>query len=148
MCRCVEVIKRLMNISSIVWEHKILSTVAASLLFMWLMPFGSFDPTTFGFYCSVALAVFIASFNRFSHLYEMESDVLRGKLRFLRRVNRVLWIIIGSILCMWIMPYGSFDPTELRFYFCIANAVIIDALIRLSKGNSHNYGVPMACSLA
>jgi hypothetical protein len=36
-----------------------------SLVFMWLMPYGTFDPTQMGFYLSILLAVFISLVTRF-----------------------------------------------------------------------------------
>jgi hypothetical protein len=39
--------------------ENILMTVIFSPLFMWLLPFGSFDPTTLGFYISILFPGFI-----------------------------------------------------------------------------------------
>lgn len=38
--------------------------VIMSAVFMWLVPFGSFDPTQIGFYLSVFLAIFISVVTR------------------------------------------------------------------------------------
>jgi hypothetical protein len=39
--------------------------IIMSLVFMWLMPYGTFDPTQMGFYLSILLAVFISLVTRF-----------------------------------------------------------------------------------
>ena len=34
-------------------------------------------------------------------------------------------IFLASVTSMWLMPYGTFDYTELGFYISIANGVIL-----------------------
>jgi hypothetical protein len=41
---------------AIVIQWRIQSIIIMALLFMWLMPYGTFDPTKFGFYLSIFLA--------------------------------------------------------------------------------------------
>ena len=48
-----------MNIRVIIIQWRIQTIILMSLAFMWLWPYGSFDPTTLGFYLSIALACFI-----------------------------------------------------------------------------------------
>jgi len=48
-----------MNIKMIILQWHIQSVIIMSLAFMWLMPYGTFDPTKLGFYISILCAATI-----------------------------------------------------------------------------------------
>lgn len=46
--------------------------------------------------------------------------------RYLTTVNTIYSVILMSLVFMWLMPYGSFDPKEIGFYICIVLAILLE----------------------
>jgi uncharacterized membrane protein YgaE (UPF0421/DUF939 family) len=45
-------------------------------------------------------------------------------------LNPVIGIIIGSIILMKFMPFGTFNYKEIGFYLCIFGAIIMELSLR------------------
>lgn len=40
----------------------------------------------------------------------------------------IVWM---SIVFMWLMPFGTFDYSQVEFYFCIGQATMVSVITRL-----------------
>jgi len=105
-------------------KHRALIGIMLTIpFFMWLMPYGSFDPREMGFWMSIVCALII----------EIPLNLLvikvRGMTRIMtRKTVSILLLVIASIgftICM--MAFGSpgtFNPKEIGFYSAIGGGII------------------------
>jgi len=62
-----------------IFYNPIFDIVLLSVFFMWLMPYGTFDYTGYGFYVCILVAVFIVTTTRW-YLKKYQKDYM-GKLK-------------------------------------------------------------------
>lgn len=44
-------------------------------------------------------------------------------------IKHIIWITALSVAYMWLIPWGSFDPTQVGFYMCIVLAAFCEITI-------------------
>lgn len=58
----------------------------------------------------------------------MKYVVFKKLLRII--LNPLFGIIVGSVLCMWFMPFGTFNAKEKGFYLSIISAIVMELSLR------------------
>ncbi|MFZ6010059.1 MAG: hypothetical protein ACOYXT_06885 [Bacteroidota bacterium] len=125
-----------MNLKALIITGRVQWIILIALTMMWLAPWGSFDPTSVGFYVAIVFAlVSELSFMRFMKF--PPEDKMNFKVLVIGW--RIQLAILIALTLMWLAPWGSFDPTTLGFYASIALAIISDLiLIRFMKFPAKN----------
>ena len=116
-----------MKVKTLILLLRIQGVVIQSILYMWLMPWATFDPTTFGFYGAIGMAVGIELlFARFIKFPDKKRWKTLTPIIVLWHIHS---IIIISLLFIWLMPWGQFDPSKTGFYLCIAQAIVLEFIL-------------------